>query len=110
VETVTLFRLHTDQVKVTIEARIDEAGNLVVEGYDIGKTVEEFWGDSDYEYSVTVPAAETEKMFAIIGVPRGDNLALLSWLQNHFHTNTCYSDFRNWLDKHQIRSEGFSWR
>jgi hypothetical protein len=27
---------------------------LVVEGYDIGKTVEEVWGDSDYEYSITV--------------------------------------------------------
>lgn len=109
-ERVLLFHLKTDQVKVTVEAFFDKDGNLVVEGYDIGKTVEAYWGDSDYEYSVTVPAEEVIKVYALLQVPTGNQQQLLSYLQSRYNTNTCYSDFRQWLEANAIRHEGFSWR
>lgn len=107
---VLLFFLQTDHVKVTIEAFFDSTGNLIVEGYDIGKSVEEYWGDSDYEYSVTVPAEEVIKVYELFALPKGNQQQLLSWLQAHYNTNTCYSDFRQWLEVNKIKHEGFSWR
>lgn len=106
---VLLFKLNTDQIKVTIEAFFDNAGNLVVEGYDIGKTVEAYWGDSDYEYSATIPPDQVEKLYTLLNIPIGDQEQLLTYLQKHYNTNTCYSEIRNWLEKNNIQHEGFSW-
>ena len=106
---VLLFSLKTTDIKVTVEAFFDDAGNLIVEGYDIGKTVESYWGDSDYEYSVTVQPAEVARLCSLLNIPEGDHAALLSYLQAHYNTNTCYSDFRNFLTAHHIVHEGFSW-
>ena len=39
-----------------IDAEITKDGDLVVSGQDIGKLPQEFWGDSDYEFWVYVPA------------------------------------------------------
>lgn len=33
-----------------LEAYIEEGGDLVLEGYDLGESVKKVWGDSDYEY------------------------------------------------------------
>lgn len=44
---VLLFSLRTDRIKVTIVAYFDKAENLIVEGYDLGAAVAEYWGDSD---------------------------------------------------------------
>ena len=44
-DSVLLFSFQTEQIKITIEAYFDDGENLVIDGYDIGKTVEEAWGD-----------------------------------------------------------------
>ena len=106
---VVLYSFKNDDIKVIIEAYFDEFGNLIVEGYDIGKTVEEFFGDSDYEYSSTVPSAEVEKLYALLGIPSGAKNILLNYLQSHFNTNSCYSELRDFLEKNNIKHEGFSW-
>lgn len=105
---IELFQLVNDEIKISIEARFENQ-TLVVEGYDIGKRVEEYWGDSDYEYSATVIPAEVEKLYQLLAIPVGDRQGLLAELANRFNTNTCYSDFRNFLDEHEIKHEGFSW-
>jgi hypothetical protein len=53
-EKLTLYHFENPDIKVTIEAYFREEW-LLVEGYDIGKRVEEVWGDSDYEYATGVP-------------------------------------------------------
>ena len=47
-DSVMLFSLTTDTIKVTVEAYFSATGSLVIEGYDIGKKVKEYWGESDY--------------------------------------------------------------
>jgi hypothetical protein len=105
---VLLFSLHNETIRITIEADFNSAGDLVVEGYDVGKTVEEYWGSSDYEYSFTVPSHELANMYQAAQIPPEPE-KLLAYLQQHFNTNTCFSDLRNWLDKHNVYHEGFSW-
>ena len=108
-ESVLLFSFKTDRIKVTVEAFFDDKDNLVIEGYDIGKAVEEHWGDSDYEYSSTVSPEEVKKLYIVVNLRPGDRKGLLSYLQTHYHTNTCYSEIRTWFDDNHIRYEGFSW-
>jgi hypothetical protein len=107
---VLLFSLNNEQVKVTIEAFFNDSGSLIVEGYDIGKSVEEYWGDSDYEYSFTVLPDEVSKIYTLLNVKAGSQLELLGYLQKNYNTNTCYSQLREWLEKNGIKHEGFSWR
>lgn len=105
-----LFAFETDEIKVTIEAFFGADGSLIVEGYDIGKTVEEYWGDSDYEYSITILPDEVNKIYAVLKIQPDDQAQLLSYLKQHYNTNTCYSEIRNWLDLNGVQHVGFSWR
>jgi hypothetical protein len=107
-EEITLFRHEDEHIRISIEARW-EGDVLVVEGYDIGKRVEEYWGDSDYEYSVRVMPPEVGKLFLALGLPADDRAALLQQLAKRFSTNTAYSEFRDFLDQQGIAHEGFSW-
>jgi hypothetical protein len=38
-----------------LDVKIDEGGQLVMEGHDLGPGVEIAFGDSDYEYWLTIP-------------------------------------------------------
>ena len=42
--------------------RINENGDLLFSGQDIGNAPEEIFGDSDYEYWLTVPASEKDRL------------------------------------------------
>jgi hypothetical protein len=105
---VTLYQYKDENIRVEIQAYFQEE-SLVVEGYDIGRTVKEFWGDSDYEYSTTIEEAEVRKLYPLMQVEEGNREALLKALAGRFNTNSCYSDFRDFLDKNGIGYKGFSW-
>jgi hypothetical protein len=108
-ETVLLYSFISPDIKVTIEAYFNEPGGLVVDGYDIGKSVKDYFGDSDYEYILTVPQVEVAKLYALCSLPLNDAPALLRHLQSRFNTNHCYSDIKSFLEKNQVRYESFSW-
>ena len=103
-----LFQYKTSEISISIEAYFD-GDNLVIEGYDIGKRVEEAFGDSDYEYSVTVTGDEVIKLYSLMHVKECDKEGLLKAIADKYHSNTCYSEFRDFLDRNGIKSEGFSW-
>jgi hypothetical protein len=105
---ITLFRMENPGIRVTVEAYFD-GENLVIEGYDIGDTVEKYWGDSDYEYSTTVFAAEVVKLYPLFIIREGDKEGLLKAIAGKYNDNSCYSNFRAFLDLNGIRYESFSW-
>lgn len=107
-EKVILYQFKNSGIKVTIEAYFDEE-NLVIDGYDIGDFVEKYWGDSDYEYSTTIFKDEVRKLFLLFKVTEGDKEGLLKAIAADFHDNSCYSEFRNFLDENGIKYESFSW-
>ena len=43
-----------------------EQGKLTIQGHDIGKTVEEFWGEDEYEYWYEFDQENTEHLFKAI--------------------------------------------
>ena len=105
---VRLYQHESEDIKVTIDARFD-GESLVIDGYDIGKTVKEYWGDSDYEYSTTVPPLGVRQLYAIFRIPENDKKGLLKVLSERYNTNFAYSEIGKMLDENKIKYEGFSW-
>jgi len=105
---VTLYHYKDPDIKITIETYFNGEW-LIMEGYDIGKRVEEAWGDSDYEYAIGVNQEELKKLYPLMNVPIGDKDGLLKAIANKFNTKTCYSEYIDFLDKNGIKAEGFSW-
>lgn len=93
IKEITLTQYKTEDVSVQLVARIDEADNLVLEGYDIGKSVEQYWGDSDYEYWLRIA--------------RDYKDTVLLWLIKERFTTS--SEFRQWLDGKGIPNKFESW-
>ena len=105
---VTLYKFESEEIRVTIDARF-EGNVLMIDGYDIGKTVEAYWGDSDYEYSLTIPPESVEALYKLLDISSGEQETLLNELARRYCTNSCFSDIRQLLDDNKISCEGFSW-
>ena len=103
----TLYQYKDEGISIHIKAYF-ENGKLVVSGYDIGKRVEEYWGDSDYEYSTTVETEEVGKLYPLLSVPCEEE-ALLVALAEKFNSNSCYSEYQSFLEQNGIKYESFSW-
>jgi len=45
-----------------VSAGFNDDGSLRINGWDMGSTVEEIWGDDDYEYWIVIPPGEIPKL------------------------------------------------
>jgi hypothetical protein len=107
-KSVTLFHLEREDIKIHIQASFD-GEKLTVDGYDIGKTVEEAWGDSDYEYDMVIPAEGVDALYGLLNVRAGDKKGLLKALAERFHGNRCFSEIGDFLDEHGIAHGTSRW-
>lgn len=76
---------------IYIDVCIEENGDLRFTGQDIGSAPEEIFGDMDYEYWLTVPAAEKDRVLLVLieKLYRGDASVM--------------SEFRQILESNGIR-------
>ena len=80
-----------------IDAEIQQNGDLILLGQDVGKRPEEFWGDSDYEWWVSVSSNSKDDV-------------LLALLETFYGGNaTAIEEFRELLEARGIPSEFHSW-
>jgi hypothetical protein len=93
IKKIKLMEFKTERDSRYLDAKIDNDGNLVLEGYDIGDSVEEFWGDSDYEYWLTVSQEYKDTV-------------LLLLIQERFESS---SEFKMWLESKEIPHKFDSW-
>lgn len=85
------------ETSIFIDVEINNKGNVVLSGQDLGKAPEEFWGDSDYEYMIVVKQEQKD-------------LLLLSLIEEKFGGNAqAFSNFRDYLIKKGIPYEFGSW-
>ena len=67
---------------IYIDMSIDENGNLLFSGQDIGSDPEEIFGDIDYEYWLTVPASEKDRLLlALLEEHYGGDALVISTLR-----------------------------
>ena len=118
---VQLFQERGDTSRF-VEAEIKENGDLVVSGQDIGRAPLEWWGDSDYEFWVTVAAKDKHRILEVLnkgsreaetsfpGEPKDEDTALLALLKHsyggHFHA---VDEFKDFLQSQGIPFEGMTW-
>ena len=107
-DSITLYHVEREDIKIHIVARFEE-DKLIIDGYDIGKTVKEAWGDSDYEYVMTINQGSLPPLYRLLGVETGDRKALLKAIAERFHGNKCFSALGDFLDQNNIEHETFTW-
>jgi hypothetical protein len=77
-----------------LKAYLKENGDLVLDGWDFGPAVEDYWGHDDYEYWLFVKAVDVPKVLLELIKDRFDNMiAFQNWLEQ----KGIDSKFRNWL-------------
>jgi hypothetical protein len=86
---LTIYDATAEGDRNILEAVVTVAGDLVLEGQDIGPGAEKIFGDSDFEYWQTVEAAQ---------VPR----VLLELIKDRFQT---HAEIVAWLEQKGIPSE-----
>ena len=75
---------------IYIDVQIKDTGDLLFSGQDIGDAPEEIFGDLDYEYWLTVPAAEKDRL-------------LLALIEKFYRGNaSVVSEFRELLESKNI--------
>ncbi len=104
---IILYQYQSPDLSVRVEAYFKDE-KLIVEGYDVGKSVDEWFGDSDYEYSTTIAAEELAKIFLLFHVETDDRNGLLEAIAVDYNDNTCYRRFRKLLDENDIKYDSFS--
>ena len=58
---VSLYE-HRGETSIFLEATTSPGGDFEMAGHDIGRAPQEVWGHDDYEYTVTVSAAEKDRL------------------------------------------------
>ena len=108
-EKVTLFYLERPDIKISIQIYFNEKDQLFFDGYDVGKAVEEYCGDSDYEYIYTIEPEEVNKFYNLFSIRDGDKSALLQEIKNRFSVNEAYSLFGAFMRENNIKFSSFTW-
>ena len=89
--------LRVEAVRVTTETDtyvadlvVTPDGSFVLDAQDVGQRARQFWGDSDYEYWITVEAADVPQLLiALVRDRFGDDI-------------TMSAAYRAWLGEHEI--------
>jgi hypothetical protein len=81
----------------SVRLTLEDDGAIKMDAQDIGPTVTEFWGDSDYEFWVRVPPASLPKLaFELLREKFAGQLGAIDAL-------------RTWCEAHGIAHEFDSW-
>jgi hypothetical protein len=107
-EKTSLYYFKNSSITIYVDAYFKE-GNLVVEGYDIGKSVEDAWGDSDYEYSITVKKENLDTLCNALKIEHGNEALILEMMEANFSGNEGFSSFGAFLSENKIDFDPFSW-
>lgn len=108
-EKVTLFYIENPNINISMQLYFNEKGQLYFDGYDTGKSVQQIWGSSSYEYCYTIEPDEVTKFYSVFNLKDGDKSGLLQAIQKEFSVNKAYSLFGEFMLIHNIKHERFTW-
>ena len=107
---ITLYEFESPDIKVSMKVYFNEKKDLIFDGYDIGKTVSELMGDSDYEYQYIVKFDEAKRMASLFNIDINEKIDFLKEIKNRFYENDAYSKFGTFMKENNIEFESFTWR
>jgi hypothetical protein len=75
---------HIGSEHSTLEVRVEDDGRVVFDGCDAGPLAERAFGDGDFEYWLTIPAAERDRLLCLLLAERFDSVhKAAEWLGRH---------------------------
>jgi hypothetical protein len=86
-----------------LEASLTEAGDLLIEGHDLGKGVEEFFGYREYEWDWTVRAGDIPALLTALG----EDSDVLTALSRRFSGDQA-AGLLSFLEEHGVPHESWS--
>ena len=101
---LSLCDYRDDRIWINVRVSLLD-GSLELSGHDLGKSVEEFWGDDDYEYWYRLSAGATQQLLHTIGGTNDPEKAL----RREFSGPDGCRKLRALCDAHGIRYEFFSY-
>ncbi len=107
---ITLYEFESHDIKISIKVYFNEKNDLIFDGYEIGKRVNELIGDSDYEYKYTIKDNDVKKIAKLFNIDFNEKIFLLKEIKNRFNENDAYSKFGNFMKENNIEFESFTWR
>ena len=89
-----------------IDASLDDQGNLLIAGQDLGPATAVVSTDGEYEWSVTVPASSLSRAVVVLGGRTGE--PILELLARNYGGRAAYG-IRRKLEEAGIPVELFTW-
>ena len=105
---VELYDYKSPEIEIHVHASIID-GRLKIEGQDLGKNVEDFWGDNDYEYFYTLSENDTSMLHEALNETTNKNIPLLEKMKLNFSGIEGCRKFREFCEEHSIKYEFFSY-
>ena len=108
---ITLSDYRTERMHSRITAELSDEG-LLVRGHDIGTAVDDFFDGGDYEYNVSLDAANAAKLFDSLGCGEGTNEEKLAALKERFGDDAGYLadvNLKKYCSANGIDMEFWSW-
>lgn len=109
-EKVTLYTSKNSGIKVSMKIYFNEDHQLIFDGYDIGTIVKDLMGDVDYEYYYTIEPNAVRQLAHVLGVNPFEKSIILQEIKKRFYENDAYSKFGDFMKKHKIKYNQFTWR
>lgn len=110
--TTILFHDNRPEIHVRVTATINLEGDLMIEGYDSGKLVEELKGNWDYEYNMVIKKSQKEQLLNKLADQLQHDLndeGLLKWLKENYNHNEAFSALQFLFDRLNVPYEPFYW-
>ncbi len=98
-----------------VSAEINDSGDLLISGQDVGKNIQELLGDSDYEYWVRVLSEHKKRVLEVLieyckqkkiptlPMPRNQDLYLLVLIKRAFgRKRSVFANFKDFLEVSSI--------
>jgi hypothetical protein len=83
---------------IHIDAEITDEGDLLFSGQDLGQAPRELWGDSDYEYWLTIMAPNKDQvLLALIEKLYSGNPSLISELKDYLESKGIPCEFHSYV-------------
>ena len=86
------------KTSIFIDAYIDDEGNLIISGQDLGEFPKKYWGDSDYEYWLTVSAKDKDRLLLALleALYKGD-FKVITNIRTKLQEKNIPYNFGNWV-------------
>lgn len=102
------YNENRDDILIAITIALENE-ELILRGFESGKTVDSIWGESDYEYFLSLDQSNTKKLFEKLGVADKTDKQKLEAVRDKFSKGKGTRLLKEYCKKNNIETSFFSY-